>query len=46
MLVNAKIKRYISFGKYNDSTFRDLFREADIELDIKERPSAQINFLD
>ena len=46
MLVNAKIKRYISFGKYNDDAFVDLFREAGIELDTKERPPAEINYLD
>jgi len=46
MLVNAKIKRYISFGKYNDDAFVDLFREADIELGTKERPPAEINYLD
>ncbi len=46
MLVNAKIKHYISFGKYNDEAFIDLFREAGIELGIKERPPAEINYLD
>ena len=46
MLVNAKIKRYVSFGKYNDSTFIDLFREAGIELDIKKRPPSRITYLD
>ncbi len=46
MLVNAKIKRLVSFGSYNDSTFVDLFREAGIEVEIKERPSSQIKFLD
>ncbi len=46
MLVNAKIKRYISFGKYNDDAFIDLFREAGIELDIKKRPPGRINYLD
>ncbi len=46
MLVNAKIKRYISFGKYNDEAFIDLFREAGIELGTKERPPAEINYLD
>ena len=46
MLVNAKIKRLVSFGSYNDSAFVDLFREAGIEVDIKERPSSQIKFLD
>jgi len=46
MLVNAKIKRYISFGRYDDNTFIDLFREAGIELDIKKRPSSRISYLD
>ncbi len=46
MLVNAKIKRFVSFGKYNDDTFTDLFREAGIEVDIKERPSYRIKYLD
>ncbi|MQY73859.1 MAG: cytidine deaminase [Dehalococcoidia bacterium] len=46
MLVNAKIKRLVSFGSYNDSTFADLFHEADIEVETKKRPSSQIKFLD
>ncbi|MFC1986045.1 cytidine/deoxycytidylate deaminase family protein [Chloroflexota bacterium] len=46
MLVNAKIKRFVSFGKYNDNTFIDLFREAGIDVDIKKRPSSRINYLD
>ncbi len=46
MLVNAKIKRFVSFGEYNDNTFLDLFREAGIEVDIKKRPSSQIKYLD
>ena len=46
MLVNAKIKRYVSFGKYDDNSFIDLFREAGIEVDIKKRPSSQISYLD
>jgi dCMP deaminase len=46
MLVNAKIKRLVSFGSYNDSNFADLFREADIEVDVKKRPSSEISFLD
>ena len=45
MLVNAKIKRYISFGKYNDDAFIDLFQEANIQFDIKKRPSSQIGYL-
>jgi len=46
MLVNAKIKRYISFGRYNDDAFINLFKEAGIELDIKKRPSSRISYLD
>ncbi len=46
MLVNAKIKRFVSFGKYSDDTFMSLFREAGIEFEIKKRPSSQINYLD
>ena len=45
MLVNAKIKRYISFGRYNDDAFINLFKEAGIELDIKKRPSSRISYL-
>jgi len=46
MLLNAKIKRFVSFGKYSDDTFIELFKEAGIEVDIKERPSDKINYLD
>jgi dCMP deaminase len=46
MLVNARIKRFVSFGKYNDETFNELFRCAGIEVDIKERPGEKITFLD
>ncbi|HEY98687.1 MAG TPA: cytidine deaminase [Dehalococcoidia bacterium] len=46
MLVNAKIARFVSFGKYNDDRFIELFREAGIEVDIKERPPAEITYLD
>ncbi len=37
MLVNAKIKRFVSFGRYNDDAFLELFRQAGIETDIKPR---------
>jgi dCMP deaminase len=46
MLVNAKIRRFASFGKYSDDTFSDLFRDAGIEVDMKPRPSSEITFLD
>ncbi len=46
MLVNAKIERFVSFGSYNDDTFVSLFREAGIKVDIRERPSSKIDYLD
>ncbi len=46
MLTNAKIKRYVSFGEYNDKAFLELFQEASIEFDLKKRPSSQISYLD
>ncbi len=46
MLVNAKIKRYVSSGKYNDDSFIDLFKEAGIEIEVKKRPSSRISYLD
>jgi dCMP deaminase len=46
MLVNAKIKRLVTFGSYNDNSFADLFQEAGIEVVTKKRPSSEITFLD
>ena len=46
MLANAKIKRYVSFGRYNDKAFKELFQEAGIELDLKKRPPLKITCLD
>ena len=45
MLANAKIKRFVTFGKYNDDSFIELFKEAGIEVDIKKKPSSQISYL-
>jgi len=46
MLVNAGIKRYVSFGEYNDSAFIALFQEAGIAVDIKKRPPSRISYVD
>ena len=46
MLVNARIKRYVSFGSYNDNTFKELFREAGIEVELKENPPLTISRLE
>jgi dCMP deaminase len=45
MLVNARIKRFVSFGRYNDIEFEKMFAEAGIKIDIKQRPSLQISYL-
>ena len=46
MLVNARIKRFVSFREYNDDSYREMFKEAGIEVSIKEKPSSRISFLD
>jgi dCMP deaminase len=46
MLVNARIARFITFGKYNDDRFIEIFKEAGIKVDVNDRPSAQVTFLD
>ena len=46
MLINARIKRSVTFGSYSDNTFKELYREAGIEVVIRERPSSEITFLD
>lgn len=45
MLVNARIKRLISFGRYSDDSFIELFKEAGIEVDMKKKPSSRISYL-
>lgn len=45
MLCNAQIKRFVSCGKYSDDEFLTLFKEADIQFDMKAPPSATINLL-
>jgi len=46
MLANAKIKRFVTFGKYADDAFIKLFSEADIEFQVWKRPPSEINYLD
>jgi dCMP deaminase len=46
MLVNARIARSVTFGKYSDDRFIDIFKEAGIKVDMKERPSSRITYLD
>ena len=46
MLVNARVSRFVSFGKYADSSFEELFKEAGIATDILQKPSTEITHLD
>jgi dCMP deaminase len=57
MLVNAQIKRFVTFKNYDISSYNssivfraykegDLFKEAGIDVDIKERPLSKITYLD
>jgi len=45
MLVNAKIKRFVTFGSYADNSFVDLFREAGIEFELHKKPPTEITHL-
>jgi dCMP deaminase len=46
MLINARIKRFVSFGQYADKTFIELFKEAGVGFDLKDKPSLHIEPLD
>jgi len=46
MLVNAKIDRFVSFARYNDDSFIDLFQEAGIKFETRQRPPSRIGYLD
>ncbi len=46
MLVNARIRRFVTFGNYSDESFRELFKEAGIEFELRPRPAPEITFLD
>ena len=45
MLVNSKIKRFVTFGTYADDAFKNLFQEAGIGFEMIERPPASISRL-
>lgn len=45
MLVNARIKRFVSFGAYPDESFLALFKEAGVTADLLVRPPSRILFL-
>jgi len=46
MLVNARIKRFITCGKYADNSFRGLFKEAGVEYSTIKLPTLKITRLD
>ncbi len=46
MLVNAKIKRFVSFVEYSDDSFIELFKEAGITFDVLKKPSDKIKTLE
>jgi dCMP deaminase len=45
MLVNARIKRFVTFGKYADDSFLELFNEARVKFEVREWPPTQIEYL-
>ncbi|MBU2545469.1 dCMP deaminase family protein [Patescibacteria group bacterium] len=45
MLVNAGIKRFVTFSKYSDDSFIELFKEVGIIVDILNKPNSEITFL-
>jgi dCMP deaminase len=46
MIVNARIKRFVTFGKYADDAFIELFKEAGVKYEVKAKPSSAITYLD
>jgi len=45
MLVNAKIKRLVTFGSYADDSFKELFKEAGIKFEVHKKPPSKITYL-
>jgi dCMP deaminase len=45
MLVNAKIKRFVTFGSYNDDSFVEMFKEAGIKFELHKKPPTEITHL-
>ncbi|MBE0431307.1 MAG: dCMP deaminase family protein [Dehalococcoidia bacterium] len=45
MLVNARIDRFVTFGRYADDSFAHLFQEAGIGFDLHNKPPTQITHL-
>jgi dCMP deaminase len=46
MVVNAKVKKFVTSKYYPDKQYEDLFREAGVDFAVVERPPLTIDFLD
>jgi len=46
MVVNAKIKRFVTANHYPDKSYLELFDEAGVEFSVIDRPDLKINVLD
>jgi len=46
MLANARIKRFVTYGKYADDAFLDLFKKAGIKFENRRRPPERITFVE
>lgn len=45
MLVNARIKRFVTYGSYADESFKDLFQQVGIEFELHKKSPSQISYL-
>ena len=45
MLVNARIKRFVTYGSYADESFKDLFQQVGIEFELHNKPPSHISYL-
>jgi len=45
MLVNARIKRFVTYGSYADESFKDLFQQVGIEFELHKKPPSKISDL-
>ncbi len=46
ILANSKIKEVVTFSKYADQSFKDLFKEAGIKFRTIKKPDLEISFLE
>jgi dCMP deaminase len=45
MLANARIKKFVTFGKYADDAFKELFDEAGIDFEFHRKPRSIITYM-